>query len=85
MVIFQDLVIWGFRNGHWVCKISSDYVGKTFGKGDYRPIDEGFWEDLINEGIEEIGTRVLRMVYGHDLAEQFGFLGSNQKKEIQSF
>ncbi|XP_073136025.1 heat stress transcription factor A-7a-like [Henckelia pumila] len=31
--------------------------GKSLEKGEYcKPIDEGFWEGLANEGIEEIGT-----------------------------
>ncbi|XP_073282846.1 heat stress transcription factor A-6b-like, partial [Primulina huaijiensis] len=51
--------------------------GKSLEKGEHKPIDEGFWEELINDGIEEIGTLGIEEG-GDDLAEQYlGFLGSN--------
>ncbi|XP_073046935.1 heat stress transcription factor A-7a-like isoform X2 [Primulina eburnea] len=51
--------------------------GKSLEKGEHKPIDEGFWEELINDGIEEIGTLGIKED-GDDLTEQYlGFLGSN--------
>ncbi|XP_073146441.1 heat stress transcription factor A-7a-like [Henckelia pumila] len=47
--------------------------GKSCEKGDCKPMDEGFWEDLINEGIYEIGT--LGIEEGEpDLVEQLGLI-----------
>ncbi|XP_073272380.1 heat stress transcription factor A-2c-like [Primulina huaijiensis] len=43
--------------------------GESLEKGEYKPIDDqGFWEELINEGIDEIGKIEEG---GDDLAEQF--------------
>ncbi|XP_075512302.1 heat stress transcription factor A-7a-like [Primulina tabacum] len=50
--------------------------GKYLEKGDYKPIDEAFWEDLISEGIGEIGAVGVEEG-GNDLAAELGFLGSN--------
>ncbi|XP_073148642.1 heat stress transcription factor A-7a-like [Henckelia pumila] len=46
--------------------------GKTL---ENYPTDGCFWEELINEGIEEIGTLGIAEG-GDDLADHFGFLGS---------
>ncbi|XP_073278097.1 heat stress transcription factor A-2c-like isoform X2 [Primulina huaijiensis] len=42
-------------------------------KGDHTSIDAGFWEDLINAGIGEIGTLGVEEG-GDDLVEQLGLL-----------
>ncbi|XP_073046933.1 heat stress transcription factor A-7a-like [Primulina eburnea] len=67
----------------WALSMKNPQVimgGKSLEKGDYTPIDAGFWEDLINAGIGEIGT--LGEEGGHDLSGQLDLiLGSNQKQK----
>ncbi|XP_057959771.1 heat stress transcription factor A-6b isoform X2 [Malania oleifera] len=57
--------------------------GKEYERRDYKSLDEGFWEELLNEGIEDdmslIGARGEDEETVNVLAERLGFLGSSPK------
>lgn len=52
--------------------------GKSLEKGERKPVDEGVWEELMNQRIDEIGTLGVKEG-GDDLAEKLGFLVANLK------